>query len=347
MNRLGHIVYLVLCLAIACAAAPAARAADYPSRPIHLAISYQAGGIVDFAGRVLAQQLGAVLGQTIVVDNRPGAGGIVGVELVAHAAPDGYDLVLIDPSIVTNPVLHKKMPYDVFKDLAPISLVGSSPDVLVVAPQLQIKTFAALVAYGKANPGKLNFASPGIGTTGHLAGEMFKQRLGIDATHVAYKGSGPAFVDVMSGKVQMLFSSIAGALPFTQKGSLIPLATTGHVRSPVYPDLPTVEEEDLPGFVPDTWLVLSAGRYAADVLAAQRCRRQGGAGRCAEDRVRQIRRRTAPQQHSGHLSLYQRRVWQVEKGDYRQPHLAGVTISAHKTLASFVMPRAGGASSTR
>ncbi|HEY6620171.1 MAG TPA: tripartite tricarboxylate transporter substrate-binding protein, partial [Steroidobacteraceae bacterium] len=140
MNRLGHIVYLVLCLAIACAAAPAARAADYPSRPIHLVISYQPGGIVDFAGRVLAQQLGAVLGQTIVVDNRPGAGGIVGVDSVAHAAPDGYDLVLIDPSIVTNPVLHKKMPYDVFKDLAPISLVGSSPDVLVVAPQLQIKT---------------------------------------------------------------------------------------------------------------------------------------------------------------------------------------------------------------
>ena len=268
MNRLTRLAGIMCCLAIACAAAPDARAADYPSRPIHLVISYQPGGIVDFAGRVLAQQLGAVLGQTIVVDNRPGAGGIVGVNSVAHAAPDGYDLVLIDPSIVTNPVLHKKMPYDVFKDLAPISLVGSSPDVLVVAPQLQIKSFAALVAYGKANPGKLNFASPGIGTTGHLAGEMFKQRLGIDATHVAYKGSGPAFVDVMSGKVQMLFSSIAGALPFTQKGSLIPLATTGHVRSPVYPDLPTVEEEDLPGFVADTWLVLFApAGTPPDVLA--------------------------------------------------------------------------------
>ena len=188
---------------------------------------------------------------------------------VAHAAPDGYDLVLIDPSIVTNPVLHKTMPFDVFKDLAPISLVGTSPDVLVVAPQLQIKTFAELVAFGKANPGKLNFASPGIGTTGHLAGEMFRQRLGIDATHVPYKGSGPAFVDVMSGKVQMLFSSIAGALPFTSKGSLVPLATTGHIRSPVYPDLPTVEEEGLPGFVADTWLCLFApAGTPADVLAA-------------------------------------------------------------------------------
>jgi tripartite-type tricarboxylate transporter receptor subunit TctC len=258
MKRQGRIVGIFVCVAIAGAAATPVRAETYPSRPVHLVISYQPGGIVDFAGRVLAQQLGAVLGQSFVVENRPGAGGIVGVDSVAHAAPDGYDLVLIDPSIVTNPVLHKTMPFDVFKDLAPISLVGSSPDVLVVAPQLQIKSFAALVAYGKANPGKLNFASPGIGTTGHLAGEMFKQRLGIDATHVPYKGSGPAFVDVMSGKVQMLFASIAGALPFTAKGSLIPLATTGHVRSPVYPDLPTVEEEGLPGFVADTWLCLFA-----------------------------------------------------------------------------------------
>jgi tripartite-type tricarboxylate transporter receptor subunit TctC len=269
MNRLRCIICIFCCLAIAGAVATPARAEGYPSRPIHLVISYQPGGIVDFAGRVLAQQLSQVLGQSVVVENRPGAGGIVGVDSVAHAAPDGYDLVLIDPSIVTNPVLHKTMPFDVFKDLAPISLVGSSPDVLVVAPQLQIKTFAALVAYGKANPGKLNFASPGIGTTGHLAGEMFKQRLGIDATHVPYKGSGPAFVDLMSGKVQMLFASIAGALPFTQKGSIVPLATTGHVRSPVYPDLPTVEEENLLGFVADTWLCLFApAGTPSDVLAA-------------------------------------------------------------------------------
>ena len=263
-----RVICIVAYLVMACAAAPSARAADYPARPIHLVVSYQPGGIVDFAARVLADQLGSALGQSIVVENRPGAGGIVGVDSVAHADPDGYNLVLIDPSIVTNPVLHKDMPFDVFKDLAPISLVGSSPDVLVVAPQLQIKSFAALVAYGKANPGKLNFASPGIGTTGHLAGEMFRQRLDIDATHVPYKGSGPVFVDLMSGKVQMLFSSIAGALPFTQKGSIVPLATTGHVRSPVYPDLPTVEEMNLPGFVADTWLCLFApAGTPTDVIA--------------------------------------------------------------------------------
>jgi len=268
MNRLKRFISIVFSLVTAVAGAPYARAMDYPTRPIHLVISYQPGGIVDFAGRVLADQLGTVLGQSIVVENRPGAGGIVGVDSVAHADPDGYNLVLIDPSIVTNPVLHKNMPFDVFKDLTPISLVGSSPDVLVVAPQLQIKSFDALVAYGKANPGKLNFASPGIGTTGHLAGEMFRQRLHIDATHVPYKGSGPAFVDLMSGKVQMLFSSIAGALPFTQKGSIVPLATTGHLRSPVYPDLPTVEELNQPGFVADTWLCLFApAGTPADVIA--------------------------------------------------------------------------------
>jgi tripartite-type tricarboxylate transporter receptor subunit TctC len=258
MKRLGCLIGVTFCFATAFAPATPARSDDYPSRPVRLVISYQPGGIVDFAGRVLAQQLGQILNQPFVVENRPGAGGIVGVESVAHATPDGYDLVLIDPSIVTNPVLHKTMPFDVFKDLAPVSLIGSSPDVLVVAPQLQINSFAKLVAYGKTNPGKLDFASPGIGTTGHLAGEMFRQRLGIDATHIPYKGSGPVFVDLMSGKVQMLFSSIAAALPFTSKGSIVPLATTGRVRSPIYPDLPTVEEENLPGFVADTWLCLFA-----------------------------------------------------------------------------------------
>jgi tripartite-type tricarboxylate transporter receptor subunit TctC len=256
------------CFAMACAAAAPAHSEDYPSRPVHLVISYQPGGIVDFAGRVLAQRLSLVLGQPFVVENRPGAGGIVGVDSVAHAAPDGYDLVLADPSIVTNPVLHKTMPFDVFKDLAPISLVGSSPNVLAVTPLLPVKSFAELVAYGNANPGKLNFGSPGIGTTGHLSGEMFKQRLDIDAIHVPYKGAGPAYIDLISGKVQMMFSSITGALPFTAKGSIVPLATTGHVRSPAYPDLPTVEEENLPGFVVDTWLCLLAPAGTPDGVLA-------------------------------------------------------------------------------
>jgi tripartite-type tricarboxylate transporter receptor subunit TctC len=233
-----------------------ARAEDFPSRPLHLIIPYGPGGIVDFAGRQLAQAMGANLGQTAVADNRPGAGGIVGVDFVAHSDPDGYNVVLMDPGIVINPTLQKSLPYDIFTDLVTISIVSSSPEVLVVAPQLGIKSYAELVAYGKANPGKLNYASAGVGTAPHLAAETWKMRTGIDAVPVPYKGIGASYTDMMSNKVQMAFSSIAGALPFTSDGRVIPLATTGTVRSPVYPDLPTVAEAGLPGYSVDLWLGL-------------------------------------------------------------------------------------------
>jgi len=196
------------------------------------------------------------LHQTVVVENKPGAGGIVGVDYVAHAAPDGYAMAVMDPGVVINPILQKTMPYDIFKDIVPLSITSSSPEVLVVAPQLGIKTYAELVAYGKANPGKLNYASAGVGTTPHLAAAMWAQRSGIEAVHVPYKGVGPSYVDLIGGKVQMLFSSIAGALPFTSKGSVIALATTGSERSPVYPDLPTVAEAGLPGYDVNLWLGL-------------------------------------------------------------------------------------------
>jgi tripartite-type tricarboxylate transporter receptor subunit TctC len=174
----------------------------------------------------------------------------------------------MDPAIVINPTLQKSMPYDIFKNLVTVSIVNSSPEVLVVTPALGIKTYAELVAYGKANPGKLNYASAGVGTTPHLAAAMWAQRSGIDAVHVPYKGVGPSFVDLVGGKVQMLFSSIAGALPFTSKGGVIPLATTGTVRSPVYPDLPTVAEAGLPGYSVDLWLgVYAPAGLPPDVLA--------------------------------------------------------------------------------
>jgi tripartite-type tricarboxylate transporter receptor subunit TctC len=268
MNRLTSIARILLWAALAFAAAAPARAEDFPSRPIHLILPYQPGGIVDFAGRVLAKQLTGILGQTVVAENKPGAGGIVGVSEVAHATPDGYNVVLIDPSIVINQTLHKSMPYDVFKNLVTVSIVCSSPHVLIVTPHLGVKTYAQLVGYGKANPGKLNFASAGVGTTPHLAGVLWTQRTGIKATHVPYKGVGPSFIDLMSGKVQMEFSSIAGALPFTSKGSVIPLATTGATRSPIYPNLPTLEEEGLPGFAVEVWLGLyGPAGMPADVLA--------------------------------------------------------------------------------
>jgi tripartite-type tricarboxylate transporter receptor subunit TctC len=248
-------------------AAPA-RAEDFPSRPVHLIIPYGPGGIVDFAGRELAQKLGNVLNQTVVPDNKPGAGGIVGVDYVAHSDADGYNVVLMDPGIVINPTLQKSLPYDIFTDLVTISRVSSSPEVLVVAPQLGVKSYAELVAYGKANPGKLNYASAGVGTAPHLAAALWELGTGIQAVHVPYKGIGAAFPDIMSNKVQMAFSSIPGALPFTGDGRVIPLATTGSVRSAVYPNLPTVAESGLPGYDVDVWLTLyGRAGMPADVLA--------------------------------------------------------------------------------
>jgi tripartite-type tricarboxylate transporter receptor subunit TctC len=256
-NRMNRPIARVMVWSmLAFAASLPAHAQNFPDRPVHLIIPYGPGGIVDFAGRVLAAKIGDALGQTVVPENKPGAGGIVGVDYVAHATPDGYSMALMDPGIVANPTLQKSMPYDIFKDLVTLSVVSSSPEVLVVAPQLGIKTYAELVAYGKANPGKLNYASAGVGTTPHLAAEMWKLRTGIDAVHVPYKGIGGSFTDMMSNKVQMAFSSIAGALPFTGDNRIVPLATTGTTRSAVYPDLPTVGEAGLPGYSVDLWLSL-------------------------------------------------------------------------------------------
>src|SRR5271155_5617308 len=268
MSRLKSAARIVFWLALAFAAGSSAHAETFPSRPLHLIIPYGPGGIVDFTGRVLAQKLSDKLGQPVVPENRPGAGGIVGIDAVAHSDPDGYFMTLMDPAIVVNPTLQKSLPYDIFKDLVTISRVSSSPEVLVVAPQLGIKTYAELVAYGKANPGKLNYASAGVGTAPHLAAEMWKLRTGIEAVHVPYKGIGASYTDMMSNKVQMAFSSIAGALPFTGDNRVIPLATTGTSRSPVYPDLPTVAEAGLPGYEVDLWLGLwGRAGMPADVLA--------------------------------------------------------------------------------
>jgi tripartite-type tricarboxylate transporter receptor subunit TctC len=233
-------------------------AQSYPTKPVRLILPYNPGGIVDYIGRAMSRNLSVTLGQNVVCENRPGAGGIVGTGYVANSAPDGYTLLLMDPAIVINPTLMTSVPYDLFKQLDTISVVSSSPEVLVVTPLLNVKTFEDFVAYGKAHPGELNFASAGVGTTPHLAGEMFKQRTGIEATHVPYKGIGASFADMMGNKVQFAFSSIAGVLPFTSNNSLLPLATTGENRSPVYPDKPTLQEAGLKGFSVDLWLTVFA-----------------------------------------------------------------------------------------
>lgn len=265
MNRPVRAIMLFAALLLT-PMASTAYAQGYPNKPIRLVVPYSPGGVVDYIGRTLAQSLTETMGQAVVAENRPGAGGILGTDTVARSLPDGYSVVIMDPAIVINPTLQPSMPYDLFKQLEIVSVVSSSPLVLVVAPDLPVKNFAELAAYGKANPGKLNFASAGIGTTPHLSGEMLKQRTGADAMHIPYKGIGASYTDMMSGKIQFSFSSIAGALPFTKDNRVKAIATTGAKRSSVYPDLPTVLESGASGFEVDLWLgIFAPAGLPADV----------------------------------------------------------------------------------
>ena len=235
-------------------AATSAAAQSWPTRQVQLVVPYAPGGVVDFIGRTLGQRLAQQVGQPVVIDNRPGAGGMIGIEYTARSTADGHTIVLMDPAVVINPVLQEKPLYDLFKDLATVAVIGHSPLVLTVNPQLPVTDVAQLVQYAKANPGKLNFASAGIGTTPHMAGELLKIRAGIEMTHVPYKGSGPAMADLAAGQVQVGFSSITGALPFIKDGRLRALATSGAKRSPALPDLPTFIEAGYADIEVDLWL---------------------------------------------------------------------------------------------
>jgi tripartite-type tricarboxylate transporter receptor subunit TctC len=243
----------VLCSA-ALAVATSASAQTWPAHALQLVVPYQPGGIDDYIGRILGTRISQQVGQPVVIDNRPGAGGMIGIEYTARSAPDGYTIVLMDPAVVINPVLQEKPLYDLFRDLATVAVVGSSPLVLTVNPKLPVTDVAQLVQYAKANPGRLNFASAGIGTTPHMAGELLKARAGIDMAHVPYKGSGPAMADLSAGQVQVGFSSITGALPFLKDGRLRALATSGTKRSPALPDVPTFIEAGYPDIEVDLWL---------------------------------------------------------------------------------------------
>lgn len=231
-----------------------ARAAQAQARPLRIVLPYAPGGVVDTLGRVLAQGMTDSMGVPVVADNRPGAGGMIGSDHVAKAAPDGATALVMDPAIIINPSLQASVPYDVFRDLKPVSIVSSSPLVCVVSPSLPVRSMAELVEYGRANRGQLSFASAGVGTTPHLAGEMLNQRTGIEATHIPYRGIATSFADIMSGKVHFAFSSVAGARGLVLDGRMRGLATTGAARSPALPDLPTVVEAGLPDFVVDLWL---------------------------------------------------------------------------------------------
>jgi tripartite-type tricarboxylate transporter receptor subunit TctC len=231
----------------------AAQAQGWPSRPIRLVVSYPPGGTVDAVARIIAPPLSARLGQPVVVDNRGGAGGAIGGDLVAKSPPDGYTVLLDASNHAQNPALRSKMPFDTLRDLAPVSLLIKVPNVLVVHPSAPIRSVQDLIAQAKAKPGEINFASSGNGSAQHLAAEQFDAMAGVRMTHVPYKGGGPALADVMAGQVPVFFGSLASSLPYIQVGKLRPLAVTGKARSAVLPHLPTIAESGLPGYEVYEW----------------------------------------------------------------------------------------------
>ena len=243
---------LLLLLALA-VSAPAIAADAYPVRPVRMIVAVPPGGPADILARLVGPKLTESLGQTVVIDNRPGANGNIAYEMAARAAPDGYTFVLVAAGVVINPSLYREVRYDPLRDFAAITHGISVPNILIVHPSVPAKSVSELVALAKSRPGKIAFASAGNGTSGHLALELFKQRAGIDVVHVPYKGGGPALAEVLAGQVQALFSLALAATQQVKAGRVRALAITSGKRSPVAPELPTVAELGFPGYEVVGW----------------------------------------------------------------------------------------------
>ncbi|WP_218511112.1 tripartite tricarboxylate transporter substrate binding protein [Variovorax sp. dw_308] len=261
----------ILCCACAAtfiAASPAAAA--FPDKAIKIVVPFAPGGGTDLIARTMGITMGKELGQPVIIDNKPGAGTIIGTEAVAKSAPDGYTLVMATVAHVVNPSLQPKLPYNYEKGFAPVILVGISPNVLVVRADSPYKSVADLIAAAKANPGKISFASQGSGTSAHLAGELFKNLTKTDMTHIPYRGAGPAMTDLLGGQVDVMFATAAAVGNFVESGKLRALAVTTATRSPS-PSLakvPTIAESGVPGYVADSWYGLYApAGTPADVIA--------------------------------------------------------------------------------
>lgn len=237
--------------ALCCANATAAE--KYPVRPIRLVVASSPGGASDILARMIARKMSEDLGQQIVVDNRAGASGVIGTDIVAKAVPDGHTLLIIQPTLTINPSMIRKLPYDTERDLAPVSLAVDAAQILTAHPALPAKDAAGVIALAKAQPGKLAFGSPGIGTSPHLTAELFKLRAGIDVPQVQFKGSGMAFVSLMSGEVSLAFSTVLSALPHIKGGKIRALGVTSAKRVQVLPEVPTIAETALPGFETSQW----------------------------------------------------------------------------------------------
>jgi tripartite-type tricarboxylate transporter receptor subunit TctC len=234
-------------------------AQTYPSRPVRLIVGFAPGGGNDIVARLMGQWLSEHLGQPFVIENRPGAGTNIATEAVVNAAPDGYTLLFVAPSAAINATLYEKLNFNFIRDIAPIAGIMRIPNVMVVNPSVPAQTVPEFIAYAKANPGKVNVASPGIGTSVHLSGELFKMMTGVDMVHVAYKGSAPSLTDLLGGQVQVSFATMPASIEFIRTGRLRALAVTTATRSPALPEVPTVGEF-VPGYEVSTWYGICARR---------------------------------------------------------------------------------------
>lgn len=250
------IISMLLGLAIALGVAPAV-AQTYPERPLTLVVPYPAGGSTDILGRLIAERLGAALSQTVIVENRSGAGGNIGADAVARAQADGYTVLIGGAQNTINATLYKNLPFNLQRDLTPVAMIGVTPNVMVVPSGLPVNTPQEFIAYAKERPGKLNYASSGNGASTHMAAELFKVATGVQMAHIPYRGSGPALIDLIAGQTQVMFDNISSALPQVQAGKLRALALTGGERSTALPDVPTLKELGIP-VVANTWFALFA-----------------------------------------------------------------------------------------
>ncbi len=245
---------LALVAGVAVATSAVAQGPAYPTKPVKMVVPFPPGGSLDVTGRLIAQKLSEAWGQSVVVENKPGAGGNIGADFVAKSPPDGYTILMGALSThAVNPSLYKTMPYDAAKDFAPITLIAITPNVLVVNASLPVNSVKEFLAYAKANPGKLAFGSGSNGSAGHLAGELFKVETGSDAVHIPFKGGAPATQALLAGDTQFMFDNLANAMPQVKAGKLKALAVTTSNRSQLVPDLPTMSEAGLPGFDISTW----------------------------------------------------------------------------------------------
>jgi tripartite-type tricarboxylate transporter receptor subunit TctC len=244
----------------------AARADTYPSRPVRLLVGFAAGSTTDILGRLIGQWLSERLGQQFVIENRPGAGGNVGADAMVHSPPDGYTLLMVPPAVAANPALYTNLNFDFLKDAAPVAGVVRVPNVVEVNPAVPVKTLPELIDYAKANPGKLSFASAGIGTASHLAGQLFNTMTGLHLQHVPYRGDGPAMVDLIGGQVQVGFATMTASIAYIRAEKLRPLAVTTLKRSDALPNVPTVSEF-VPGFEASSWFGIAAPKDTpADII---------------------------------------------------------------------------------